>query len=195
MNSRLFMQLEFLKEIDKIKDIFRKTKLFNGSRYENDAEHAWHISIMALILAEYANDKVDLPKVIKMLLIHDIVEIDAGDVVVYDIENRERIRKEEIKAANRIFSLLPKDQSKEYLLLWQEFEERASNEAKFAAALDRIEPILQNYYTNGETWKEFNVSQEKVLTTNYHIQEGSEILWVYVEKIIKETFAQSNIGL
>ncbi len=188
MESRLKQQLEFLYEIDKVKSIFRKTTLFHNSRHENDAEHAWHISIMAIIFSEYSNVPINTCKVIKMLLIHDLVEIDAGDVVVYDTRNRELVKQAEMKAAQRIFGLLPEDQQSEMLELWQEFEARQSVEAKFAAALDRIEPILQNYYNQGNTWQEFQVSLEKVLKTNKHIKEGSTELWKFIESIIIDTF-------
>jgi putative hydrolase of HD superfamily len=192
MKSRLAEQLEFIFEIDKIKSIFRKTMLFNKSRHENDAEHAWHIALMAIILQEYSNVPIDVSKVIKMLLIHDIVEIDAGDVAVYDTRNRERVKEVEKKAAQRIFGLLPADQKQEMVKLWQEFEARMTVEAKFAAALDRIEPILQNYLTQGITWRELHVSLEKVLETNQHIQEGSEELWNYIKSIIIDTFSKFN---
>lgn len=184
--SRLKLQLDFIIEIDKVKSVLRQTRLFDCSRQENDAEHAWHISIMALILAEYSNTPIDVLKVIKMLLIHDIVEIDAGDVHVYDIQKRKENELNEYNAAVRIFGLLPADQKEEYFSLWQEFEKKESAEAKFAAALDRMEPVMQNYITKGHTWKKLGVSMEKALSVNSRINEGSQELWQYVESIIKD---------
>lgn len=189
MDNRFRQQIDFIIEIDKVKSIFRKTSLFDGSRQENDAEHAWHIAIMAAVFSEYANDKnIDINKVIKMLLIHDLVEIDAGDIAVYDTKAREENAKNEKEAAERIFGLLPEDQKNEMIELWNEFEEQNSPEAKFAAALDRLEPVLQNYMTNGQVWKKLNVPHEKVINVNRHVKEGSEKLWEYMQSIIDETF-------
>lgn len=183
-NDRLRKQIEFILEIDKVKSILRKSRLFDRSRFENDAEHSWHISIMALILSEYSNSRIDVLKVIKMLLIHDIVEIDAGDVVVYDIKKRKENEKNEINAASRIFGLLPSDQKDEYFSLWQEFEKRETAEARFAAALDRMEPVMQNYYDEGYTWRKLGVTSDKVLSVNSRIKDGSEQLWQYIESLI-----------
>lgn len=183
-NDRLRKQIEFILEIDKVKSILRKSRLFDRSRFENDAEHSWHISIMALILSEYSNSRIDILKVIKMLLIHDIVEIDAGDVVVYDTKKRKENEKNEINAASRIFGLLPSDQKDEYFSLWQEFEKRETAEARFAAALDRMEPVMQNYYDEGYTWRKLGVTSDKVLSVNSRIKDGSEQLWQYIESLI-----------
>lgn len=183
-NDRLRKQIEFILEIDKVKSILRKSRLFDRSRFENDAEHSWHISIMALILSEYSNSRIDVLKVIKMLLIHDIVEIDAGDVVVYDTKKRKENEKNEINAASRIFGLLPSDQKDEYFSLWQEFEKRETAEARFAAALDRMEPVMQNYYDEGYTWRKLGVTSDKVLSVNSRIKDGSEQLWQYIESLI-----------
>ena len=141
MEERLKQQIDFIIEIDKVKSIIRKTKLFDGTRYENDAEHSWHICMMAIILQEYSNEKVDLSKVLKMLLIHDLVEIDAGDYLVYTDKNIEKNEKEQ-KAAERIFSILPDEQKDELIFLWKEFELKETTEAKFAFALDRLEPVM-----------------------------------------------------
>jgi putative hydrolase of HD superfamily len=190
--DRFKKQIDFIIEIDRLKHVFRKTKLFNKSRFENDAEHAWHLSMIALILAEYSNEPVDISKVIKMVLIHDIVEIDAGDAIVYDNKMRESAKEKEIQAAERIFGLLPEDQKKEFIDLWKEFEERKTPESAFAASIDRFEPILQNYLTDYCTWKEHSVSSEMLYEKNSHIQNGSQTLWEYVKQIFEEA---KNAGI
>ncbi|MFW6022881.1 MAG: HD domain-containing protein [Halanaerobiaceae bacterium] len=185
MIERLKRQLEFIREIDKVKEIFRHTKLFNGSRVENDAEHSWHLAVMAIILAEYAKEPIEIDKVIKMVLIHDIVEIDAGDYIVYT-DLRDEKEEKERKAAERIFGILPEEQKMEYLNLWEEFEKRETAEAKFAAALDRLEPLLQNYYNKGGSWQKYKISFEQIYEGNKHIEEGSTILWEYVQDMLEE---------
>lgn len=185
--SRFEQQLQFLIEVDKLKHIFRKTKLFNQSRFENDAEHAWHLALMVLTLAEYSNEKnIDITKVLKMVLIHDLVEIDAGDVMVYDSINRALVRDKELAAANRIFGMLPEDQQAEFHCLWMEFENRESPEAKFAAAIDRFEPILQNHLTDYYTWRKHEITSTQLYDKNKHIQEGSQFIWDVVQHIFKE---------
>lgn len=175
-NKRLQQQLDFIVEIDKVKNIIRKTKIFDGSKYENDAEHSWTITIMAYLFKEYSNFDVNIEKVTLMLLLHDIVEIDAGDTFLYSNE-RNNAHKNELKAAERIFSILPKDQYTFFLNLWIEFEERKTNDAKFASVFDRFEPILQNYKTKGECWKENGITKSMVLKKNAHIDEGSKEIW------------------
>ena len=184
--ERLKKQINFIIEIDKVKSIIRKTPLFDNSRKENDAEHSWHISIMAIILMEYSNEKIDILKVVKMLLIHDIVEIDSGDTFLYS-SNREKSFSNEKKAAERIFSILPEDQKNEFLDLWIEFEQRKTHEANYAAALDRLEPLLQNYLTKGNTWKEYNIDYDQVISANQHISDGSFRLWEYAKFILDES--------
>jgi len=185
--DRLKKQIEFIIEIDKVKNIYRRTDLFNQKdRRENDAEHSWHISMMALILAEYSNDKaIDMLKVLKMLLIHDLVEIYAGDYFVYTEKIEEKLEKEK-EGAQKIFGILPEDQKEEYLKIWHEFEEAETPEAKFATVLDRLQPILQNHINSGGTWTEYNVTAEKIINRTQNMKEGSETLWNYVEEIIKE---------
>lgn len=182
MNHRLKKQLEFIFEIDKIKSIIRKTRLFHKDKYENDAEHSWHICMMALVLQEYADEDIDILKVIKMMLIHDLVEIDTGDVIVYS--KTEKDVEAEKKAAERIFGILPNIQGDEYFNLWMEFENRKTKEAMFAAALDRMEPILQNIYRNGDDWKRNNIPYEKVISVNMKIKDGSRELWEYIKNEI-----------
>src|SRR5262249_50705513 len=149
MSDRLARQIAFIIEIDKAKQVLRQTLLMDGSRLENDAEHSWHLAVMALLLAEYAGEAVDLLRVLKMVLIHDLVEIDAGDTFVYDVEALATRREREERAADRIFGLLPADVEEEFRALWEEFEAQATPEARFAAALDRLQPLLHNYHTGG----------------------------------------------
>jgi putative hydrolase of HD superfamily len=189
MNSFL-KQIEFIKEIDKLKYIERKTKLINSSRQENDAEHSWHLAMMAMVLAEHSNTKIDLLKVIKMVLIHDIVEIDSGDIFIFDTENNHDNTKEELKAAKRIFGMLPKKQAEDLVALWYEFEKGESNEAKFAKAMDRFEPILQNVSNNGGTWREYNVSKDKVIDKTLPVSYGSKMVWNYSLKEIESIFKE-----
>lgn len=183
--SRLNKQLDFIIEIDKVKNILRKTKLFDKSRFENDAEHSWTICIMASLLREYSNFEINIERVMLMLLIHDIVEIDAGDTFLYAKE-REFANKKEEAAATRIFSILPDDQFKYYYELWIEFEERKSNDSKFAAVFDRFEPILQNYKTQGQSWIEHGITKEMVLNKNSYIKDGSIEIWNLFINIIDE---------
>jgi putative hydrolase of HD superfamily len=186
--SRLRRQLDFLCEIDKVKSVKRRTLLMDGSRRENDAEHAWHLAIMALVFSEItkAPRRLNLLKVIKMVLIHDLVEIDCGDTFLYDEEKRTAGAAKEKNAARRIFGLLPKDQGREFLRLWQEFEARTTPEAKFAAAVDRFQPVLHNYKTRGRVWRRAVVSPEQVLTKNRHIGDGAPALWKCVQEFVKD---------
>ncbi|GAA0375270.1 HD domain-containing protein [Paenibacillus motobuensis] len=162
--DRLQRQIKFIKEIDKLKHILRQTVLMDGSRQENDAEHTWHLAMMAMVLLEHTPEpRPNLSKVLNMLLVHDIVEIDAGDTFAYDTAGYEDKQEREMKAAERIFGLLPEDQKQELTSLWLEFEERQSLEAKYAAAIDRIQPLLHNYYTGGLSWKKHNVRSSQVL--------------------------------
>ena len=177
-------QLAFIHEIDKVKYIQRKTRLFNSERHENDAEHSWHLAIMAIILHDHSNEPVDLLKIVKMLLIHDIVEIDADDIFLYDTITSHSNTVAELKAAERIFGLLPENQSNEMIEIWKEFEAGETNEAKFARAMDRLEPLLQNVSNKGGTWKEFDVSYDKVIEKKSIIKKGSNSLWEWAKKLI-----------
>ncbi|ALM49641.1 phosphohydrolase [Flavobacterium psychrophilum] len=185
--DNLLKQVVFIKEIDKLKYIQRKTRLFNSDRHENDAEHSWHLAMMALVLAEHADKPIDVLKVVKMVLIHDIVEIDAGDVFIYDTVKNHCNTDEERLAAERIFGLLPEEQAKEYIAIWEEFEEGITDDAKFAKAMDRFEPLLQNTSNNGGTWVEFDVKYDKVYNKKKVIQEGSASIWEYAERLINES--------
>lgn len=181
----LLKQIEFIKEIDKIKYIQRRTKLFNSDRNENDAEHSWHLALMAMVLSEYSDQKIDLLKVLKMVLIHDIVEIDAGDTFIYDQNKNHDNTEEELRSAKRIFGILPKKQAQEFIEIWIEFEDGISNEAKFARAMDRLEPLLQNTSNNGGTWKEYDVKFKTVYNKKKVIKDGSSELWDYAEKLLE----------
>jgi len=187
ISDRLAKQIEFIKEIDKLKKIYRQSVISDGSREENDAEHSWHLAVMAMVLHEYANDRqLDLLKVIKMVLIHDIVEIDAGDTFIYDVKgNANKLEREE-KAAQRIFGILPKEQALEFINLWREFEEKNTMEAKFAAALDRLEPLILNSLTGGHTWKKYGIKSKTVREKNLQVKDGSVEIWHYINDLITE---------
>ncbi len=185
--KNLLKQIEFIKEIDKIKYIQRRTKLFNSNRNENNAEHSWHLAMMAIVLSEYSDLKIDLLKVIKMVLIHDIVEIDAGDTFLYDQVKSHDNTEDEKKCAERIFGILPKKQARDFLEIWTEFENGISNEAKFAKSLDNLEPILQNASNNGGTWKEFSVKHKTVYDKKKIIKRGSTELWNFTKTILENS--------
>jgi putative hydrolase of HD superfamily len=185
--DNLLRQVNFIKEIDKLKYIQRKTKLFNSDRHENDAEHSWHLAMMTIVLAQHADKPIDVLKVLKMVLIHDIVEIDAGDTFLYDTVKDHSNSDEELEAAKRIFGLLPDEQAREFIETWQEFENGITAEAKFARAMDRFEPLLQNASNNGGTWKEFNVPFQKVYEKKRAIKDGSAAIWEYAGKLIHES--------
>lgn len=191
--EELNKQIEFIKEIDKIKYILRKTKLFNSDRHENDAEHSWHLAMMAIVLQQYSNTSIDLLKVIKMLLIHDIVEIDAGDTFLFDQNKNHKNTEAELKAAKRIFGMLPARQAAELIYVWEEFEAGETAEAKFAKAIDNLEPILQNDTNNGGTWSEFNVPYETVLEKKEVIKHGSQTLWQFAQQIFKRNKENGNL--
>lgn len=185
--ENLLKQVSFIKEIDKLKYIQRKTKLFNSDRPENDAEHSWHLAMMTIVLAEHSDKPIDVLKVLKMVLIHDIVEIDAGDTFIYDTTKNHTNTDEEFIAAKRIFGLLPTEQAEEFIALWKEFEDGFSDEAKFAKSMDRFEPLLQNTSNDGGTWKEFNVPYQKVYDKKKAIKNGSASIWNYAKKLLNES--------
>jgi putative hydrolase of HD superfamily len=190
-NPRLQRQIDFLVEIDKLKQVLRQTLITDKSRQENSAEHSWHIALMAIILAEYTeNPELDVFRVIKMLLIHDVVEIDAGDTYCYDNHARKDQHERELQAATRIFALLPKDQARQLQSLWEEFEACQTVNARFANALDRLQPLISNYYTHGKAWQEHGVKRHQVATRNHMIKDGAPELWQYVLKLIDDAVAQ-----
>ena len=192
--ERLKQQLQFLLELDKQKEIGRQTYLADGSRKEGDAEHAWHMAIMAFLLADYANEKIDVLKTIKMILMHDVVEIDAGDTYAYDTEGNKTKKLREEKAADRIYGMLPEDQRNECRALWDEFEAMETPEAKFANTLDKVQPMLLNDASKGKSWREHGIKKEQVLNRNARTKEGSETLWEYVRQLIEENVKKGNIA-
>ena len=187
--ERLKKQFAFFQEIDKEKEIFRQTYLADASRKENDAEHAWHMAIMTVLLSEYANEEIDVLKTVTMLLIHDLVEIDAGDTYAYDPEGKKTQEERERKAADRIFHLLPDDQADKMYALWEEFEAQQTPEAKFARTMDNIQPMMLNDASNGLSWDEHQVKLSQILKRNERTAKGSEQIWEYA----KEEFLQKNI--
>ncbi|SCP96022.1 HD domain-containing protein [Anaerobium acetethylicum] len=191
--ERLKNQMEFILEVDKLKKITRQSYITDGSRKENDTEHSWHLALMCLLLSEYSNEDIDVLKVMSMVLIHDIVEIDAGDTYAYDDAGNETKRERELKAAERIFGILPEDQRCSMMDLWEEFETGETREAKFAAVLDRVQPILLNHTTGGRAWREHEVREEQILKRNERTSEGSEKLWEFCRGMISENVARGSI--
>ena len=189
MNERLKQQLDFILEIDKEKNILRQTHLSGHGRRENDAEHAWHMAIMTMLLSEYANEKIDVLKTVGMLLIHDIVEIDAGDTYAYDENAKKTQHEREKKAADRIYGLLPGEQGRKLYDLWEEFEAQETAESKFARTMDNIQPIMLNAATDGKAWEEHDVHIEQILNRNRNTSKGSEAIWEYA----KEEFLRPNL--
>lgn len=193
-NERLEKQFDFFREIDKEKFIGRQTYLTDGERKENDAEHAWHMAIMTVLLSEYANEKIDVLKTVMMLLIHDLVEIDAGDTYAYDEEGKKTQREREEKAAKRIFGLLPEEQGEKLMELWEEFEAYETPEANFAHTMDNIQPVMLNDATDGKAWMEHGVHLSQILGRNKKTAEGSRELWQYAyEKMIAPNVAKGRI--
>lgn len=188
--SRIDRQMDFIREIDREKEIVRQTYLADGSRKEDDAEHAWHMAVMTALLAEYANEKIDVGHTILMLLIHDLVEIDAGDTYAYDESGKKSQRERELRAADRIFGLLPDDQAKAMRALWDEFEARKTPEARFARTMDNMQPMMLNDASHGKSWDEHGVHLSQVLERNSRSAEGSRILWQYMQ----ENFLKPNHG-
>lgn len=191
--TRLDKQMAFILEADKLKKIERQTYLHDGLRKEDDAEHSWHLALMALLLGEYANEKIDTLRVMAMVLIHDMVEIDAGDTYAYDKAAHKTKRERELKAAERIFSILPQDQAEYFRGLWDEFEEGETMEAKFAHSLDNVQPLMLNDASDGLSWRERGIKREQVEQRNQTTKTGSEQLWVYVEKILDENVNKGNL--
>ncbi len=193
MDERLKKQLGFALEIDKEKNIFRQTHLSGHGRNENDAEHAWHMAVMAYILSEYSNEPVDVAKVMIMCLIHDIVEIDAGDTYAYDEENQKTRKAREDAAKQRIFSLLPDDQKKNLTALFDEFEACETAESKFAHSLDNLQPLILNNSNGGSDWREHGVTSKQVYTRQGKTQLGSQTLFEVTDNIIKDNIRKGNL--
>lgn len=193
MNSRLKQQLEFSLEIDKEKNVFRQTHLSGNGRNENDAEHAWHMAVMAYLLKEYSNEEIDITKVMLMCLIHDIVEIDAGDTYAYDENGLKTQKARENAAKERIFSILPFDQKEELTAIFDEFEENVTPEAKFAHAMDNLQPLLLNDSNNGSDWKAHEVSATQVYQRQSKTKEGSATLFAYIDSVIQKHMKNGNL--
>jgi putative hydrolase of HD superfamily len=186
-SKRIKSQIEFILEVDKLKRILRRTTLLDRSRQENSAEHSWHIALIVLVLSEYAEaDNLNLLQVIKLLLTHDLVEIDAGDTYCYDESGVQDQRERETRAADRIFKILPGDQAKSFRALWDEYEDRKTPESKFANALDRFQPLLHNYFTHGHAWRKHGIQKKQVLSRMQPVEEGSSFLWDYVTALIDD---------
>ena len=188
--ERLRRQLEFILEIDRLKSVLRQSYLIDNDRHENSAEHSWHLAVAAMVLAEHAKEPIDVSKVVRLVLVHDLVEIDAGDTFIYDEAGNAGKAAREQKAADRLFGLLPEEQGQTFMALWREFEDRQTPEAKFAFALDRLMPILHNVFTQGRSWKEHGIRQEQAIAKNRPIEDGSPILWQAVESLITQTLAK-----
>ena len=182
--GRLGQQIEFIIEIDRLKTVLRRTVLTDGSRPENTAEHSWHIAVMVLTLAEWANEPIDASRVVKMLLLHDIVEVDAGDTFCYDESGNQDKAEREQRAADRIFGLLPKDQEREFRELWDEFEARETMNARFANGVDRLQPMLHNFLTEGHSWRVHGIQREQVEARNRAIGDGAEKLWDFASSFL-----------
>ncbi len=192
--ARLERQIQFIIETDKLKEVVRQTLCTQSRRHENSAEHSWHFALMIIVLAEHANEPIDVLRVLKMVLIHDLVEIDAGDTYAYDTKNMADQHEREARAAERIFGLLPADQAAEFRAIWDEFEARTTPEAKFAAACDRFHPMLLNCLTGGETWKKHGVTHDKVVARNQHARDGSVPLWRYAEQMLAEAKTKGSFA-
>jgi putative hydrolase of HD superfamily len=185
--------MKFILEVDKLKSIVRQNYLADGSRREGDADHSWHMALMCVLLKEYAKEEIDVMKTVTMLLIHDIVEIDAGDTYAYDLKANVSKNERELAAADRIFKLLPEDQAGELRSLWDEFEEGSTPEARFAATLDRLQPFLLNAASEGKSWREHGVSFSQVMKRNEVTPLGSESLWEYQYQQMKQQVEKGNL--
>ena len=193
--ARLVRQIEFIVECDRLKEIFRQTINTQSRRAENDAEHSWHLCLCVIVLAEHANlPTLDLLRVLKMLIVHDLVEIDAGDTFAYDTAGMATQHAREVVAADRIFGLLPADQGRDLRALWDEFEARQTPESKFAAAVDRFQPMLLNCRSQGAAWQRHGVTHDRVVARNRHIADGCEELWRYAERMLEEVVAAGHLA-
>lgn len=186
MDDRLRKQLDFMIELDKMKNLYRQTYVLHEDRKENDAEHSWHLAILAMLLSEYSDEPVDVLRVIKMVLVHDVVEIDAGDTYCYDSEGYKSKAEREEKAAQRIFGLLPDDQREEFYALWREFEDSETADARFAAVLDRLQPLTLNYTKGGISWQEHGIRREQVLARNTEYFDVSDKIAEAIKEMIDD---------
>lgn len=187
--KRLEQQIAFCREIDKEKFIGRQTWLTGATRKENDAEHAWHMAVMTVLLSEYANEEIDVLRTMTMLLIHDLVEIYAGDTYAYDEEGKKTQKRRELAAADRLFQMLPEDQGKKFREIWEEFEAENTPESHFARTMDNLQPMMLNAATDGKSWADRGIRLSQILGRNKNTAKGSEVLWEYA----KENFLQPNL--
>jgi putative hydrolase of HD superfamily len=192
-DPRMHRQLDFIVEMDKLKHVLRRTSVIGESRLENSAEHSWHLAVMAALLAEYAPGKVDLERTLTMLLVHDVVEIDAGDTFAFDAAANADKEERERRAAERLFGLLPPDQAERLRGLWDEFEAGETPEARFANALDRFHALLQNLHNDGGTWKTHGISRERIFVRMDPIREGAPALWPYVLRVVDEVMGTAPL--
>ena len=194
VHERIERQVRFILEVDKLKEVFRQTVCTQSRRAENDAEHSWHLCLAVIVLAEHANEpRLDVLRVLKMVILHDLVEIDAGDTFAYDTARMAGQHDREAIAADRIFGLLPADQASEFRKLWDEFEERRTPEARFAAAVDRFQPVLLNCSTEGAAWRRHRVTADRVVARNAHIAEGSAAVWEQAERLIRQAVQAKHL--
>lgn len=193
MDERLKKQLEFVYELDKLKSINRQTYIADGSKHENDAEHSWHLALMCMLLSEHSNQEINVLKTMFMVLIHDAVEVDAGDTYAYDETGNLSKREREVKAAERIFNILPEEQGKKVRALWDEFEEKETPESKFANALDRLQPIILNHLTDGRAWREHGVKKSQVHNRNKNVGEASKEFGELIDQIINFNVEKGNL--
>ncbi len=191
--DRLSQQLNFILEIDRLKGVMRRSMLMSGDRYENSAEHSWHVALMAVLLSEHSNQPVDVLHMVKMLLVHDIVEIDAGDTYAYDEGGKQSQAEREQTAAERLFGLLPADQAVEMKAAFYEFDPRETPEAKMANAVDRLMPLLHNYYSQGKEWRKHGITREQVMQRIGPVVDGSEALWAFAEEIIDQSVEEGYL--
>lgn len=187
--ERLEQQVEFILECDRLKSVLRRTLLVDGSRHENSAEHSWHLALMALVMSDHSDEPVDILRVLELVLVHDLVEIDAGDTFCYDDAANQGREEREREAAERVFGLLPSDQGRRLLALWEEFEARETPEARFAAAIDRMQPLLANLATSGHSWRRHGVAHGQVVERTAPIGDASERLWQYLRNRLDEAVA------
>lgn len=187
--KRLEQQIAFCREIDKEKFIGRQTWLTGAVRKENDAEHAWHMAVMTVLLSEYANEEIDVLRTMTMLLIHDLVEIYAGDTYAYDEEGKKTQKSRELAAADRLFQMLPEDQGEKFREIWEEFEAENTPESRFARTMDNLQPMMLNAATDGKSWADRGIRLSQILGRNKNTAKGSEVLWEYA----KENFLQPNL--
>lgn len=192
-NRRLAQQIDFIVAVDGLKQVYRRTRLIDDGRPENDAEHSWHLALMAVVLREYASEDIDLARVLAMHLIHDLVEMDVGDTFAYDDAGQADREERERVAAERIFGLLPADQGATLLALWEEFEARETAEARYAAALDRLHPMLLNYHGDDSAWSRHDIRSTQVVAFNQHMQKGAPELWAFARELIDDAVASGKL--